>query len=224
MKKLIVVDGVDSSGKQTQVENAYNMLKEMGINVTKVSFPDYESPSSSLVKMYLAGDFGSNPEDVSAYAASSMYALDRYASFKSGWGKDFYEGEGVILCDRYVTSNMIHQASKIKDKTEKAKFLEWLYDMEYSKLELPQPDLILFLDMPVWAAQKLMAKRKNKITGDAEKDIHEKNTSYLEESYNNAIGVANTYGWSIVRCTEGEVIKTREEISEEIAKKIKEIL
>ena len=138
------------------------------------------------VKAYLSGELGDNPEDVSAYAASSFYAIDRYASYKKDWGK-FYEDGGVIICDRYVSSNIIHQAMKIKgDKTE---FIEWLSDYEYDKLGLPVPDSVIFLDMPPEAAQFLMKNRANKITGEAQKDIHEKNADYLNAAYNNGAKV-----------------------------------
>lgn len=214
MKKLIVVDGVDSSGKETNTNYIYELLKASGENVIKISFPNYISPSSSLVKMYLQGDFGENPNDVSAYAASIFYAIDRYASYKTLWG-DF---DGIIVADRYTTSNMVHQAAKIDDEKEKEKFLEWLEDLEFEKLGIPRPDKIIFLNMPVWAAEQLMANRKNKITGENEKDIHEKNSEYLKKSYDNAMYVAKKFGWTVVDCTEGDRIKSLEEIQKELKK------
>ena len=216
MKKLIIIDGVDSSGKETNTSYIFNLLKEHSDNVEKISFPDYESDSSALVKMYLNGEFGQNASDVNAYAASSFYAVDRYSSFKKGWGKDFYESDGIIVSDRYVTSNMIHQASKIENETEKISFLKWLDDYEYEKLGLPRPDKIIFLNMPVWAATKLMENRKNKITGDSKKDIHEKDKEYLQKSYDNAMFVAKKFNWTIVDCTENDRIKTLKEIQEEL--------
>lgn len=214
MKKLIVIDGVDSSGKETNTNYIYELLKASGENVIKISFPNYISPSSSLVKMYLQGDFGENPNDVSAYAASIFYAIDRYASYKILWG-DF---DGIIVADRYTTSNMVHQAAKIDDEKEKEKFLEWLEDLEFEKLGIPRPDKIIFLNMPVWAAEQLMANRKNKITGENEKDIHEKNSEYLKKSYDNAMYVAKKFGWTVVDCTEGDRIKSLEEIQKELKK------
>lgn len=214
MKKLIVVDGVDSSGKETNTNYIYELLKASGENVIRISFPNYISPSSSLVKMYLQGDFGENPNDVSAYAASIFYAIDRYASYKTLWS-DF---GGIIVADRYTTSNMVHQAAKIDDEKEKEKFLEWLEDLEFEKLGIPRPDKIIFLNMPVWAAEQLMANRKNKITGENEKDIHEKNSEYLKKSYDNAMYVAKKFGWTVVDCTEGDRIKSLEEIQKELKK------
>jgi len=216
MKKLIVIDGVDSSGKETNANFVYTFLKENNKDVTKISFPDYESNSSALVKMYLAGEFGKNANDVNAYAASSFYAVDRFASFKTSWGKDFFDSDGYIVADRYVTSNMIHQASKISDPMEKEAFLNWLYDYEYEKLGLPKPDLVIFLNMPIWAVQQLIKNRANKITGKKEKDIHEKDTKYLQESYDNAMNIAKKFGWTIVDCTIGDRIKSLDEIQDEI--------
>lgn len=212
MKKLIVVDGVDSSGKETNTNYIYELLKSMGENVIRLSFPDYDSPSSSLVKMYLGGEFGDNPSDVNAYAASVFYAADRYASYKTSW-ENF---DGIIVADRYTTSNMVHQAAKIDDETEKNQFLNWLEDLEYEKFGIPRPDKIIFLNMPVWAAEKLMANRKNKITGNEKKDIHERNEEYLKKSYDNAMYVAKKFGWTIVNCTDGDRIKPLDEIQNEL--------
>ena len=212
MKKLIVVDGVDSSGKETNTNYIYELLKSMGENVIRLSFPDYDSPSSSLVKMYLGGEFGDNPSDVNAYAASVFYAADRYASYKTSW-ENF---DGIIVADRYTTSNMVHQAAKIADETEKNQFLDWLEDLEYEKFGIPRPDKIIFLNMPVWAAEKLMANRKNKITGNEKKDIHERNEEYLKKSYDNAMYVAKKFGWTIVNCTDGDRIKSLDEIQTEL--------
>lgn len=213
MGKLIVIEGVDSSGKETQTKLLFEHIKELGINVKKVSFPDYESDFCMPVKRYLAGDLGNDPSDVNAYAASSFYAIDRYASYKKDWGK-FYNNGGVIVCDRYVTSNIVHQAMKIDgDKTE---FINWLSDYEYVKLGLPKPDLVLFLDMPPKAASELMKNRANKITGEKEKDIHEKNEEYLINAYNNAVSVAENQGWHRIVCADSTSIRTIEDIHNEI--------
>ena len=203
MGKLIVIEGVDSSGKETQTKLLYQYLKEQGENVRMLSFPDYDSDFCMPVKRYLAGDLGDNPDDVNAYAASTFYAIDRYASFKMKWGS-FYEEGGTIICDRYVTSNIVHQAMKIKG--DKAPFMDWLEDLEYNKLGLPRPDAVLFLDMPPEYARMLMANRKNKITGEDKKDIHEKNAEYLDKAYENAVGVCEHLGWHRIHCAkDGEV-------------------
>ena len=216
---LIVFEGVDASGKQTQTEILYNTLKEKVPNVSKITFPDYDSPSSALVKMYLGGMFGSDPSDVSAYAASAFYAVDRYASFKTDWGKKLESGE-IVIADRYVTSNMIHQAAKIDDKDEKLKFLDWVYDFEYIKLGLPQPDKVFFLDMPPEFSKKLIAERDNKITGRKQKDIHENNSDYLYSAYKNAVFVATQCRWDRIYCVKNDKIRNIEDIKNEILSKL----
>ncbi len=223
MGKLIVIEGTDSSGKQTQSDILYQRLRSEGKNVKKISFPNYDSPASEPVKMYLSGEFGENANDVNPYPISTMYAVDRYASFKKDWG-NFYLGDGIIITDRYTTSNMVHQASKFDDQNEKMKYLEWLEDLEYEKMEIPRPDIVLFLNMPVETAQKLMANRKNKITGDAVKDIHEKDVEYLRKSHQNACDIADLYHWEEIECVRNGELKNIDEISEEIFVAVKDIL
>ena len=220
---LIAIEGVDASGKQTQSELLYNRLREEGKKVRLISFPAYNSPSSSLVRMYLNGDFGKKPEDVSAYAASTFFAADRFATYKNDWEKDYNSGT-IIIADRYVSSNMIHQAGKIKDSTEKDKFFTWLDDFEYGIYSLPRPDKTIFLDMSFEWVKKLMVDRANKITGGDKKDIHESNYEYLYESYNNAIYAAQKFNWDRVECTHEGEIKSREKIHSEIYAKVKTII
>lgn len=218
MGKLIVIEGVDSSGKATQTEKIVQKLKNDGYPVRQISFPDYDSDFSVPVKRYLAGDLGKDANDVGPYAASLFYAIDRYASFKRDWG-EFYENGGILIADRYVTSNLVHQAAKIDgDKTD---FMNWLHDLEYDKLALPRPDLVLFLDMPPACARRLMANRANKFTGGAEKDIHERDPQHLDKAYNNAISIAALAGWEKINCATGEMIRTIDEIADEIYQKVK---
>ncbi len=221
--KLVVIEGVDSSGKQTQTENLFENVKSLGYKTEKIVFPNYDSPTSSLVKMYLGGEFGSNPNDVNPYTASAFYAVDRVGSIKALWAEKLERTE-VVIADRYVTSNMVHQASKIEDKEEKENFLNWVYDFEYNKLELPKPDLVIFLDMPVKYAMELMASRPNKITSESRKDIHESDETYLTKSYNNAVSVADKYGWHKVSCVESGKVRSIEDISGEIFETVKTIL
>ncbi|WP_319371385.1 thymidylate kinase [uncultured Ilyobacter sp.] len=223
MGKLIVIEGTDSSGKQTQSEILYEKLKSEGIKVKKISFPNYESPASEPVKMYLAGEFGEKANDVNPYPVSTMYAIDRYASFKKDW-ENFYLENGIIITDRYTTSNMVHQASKFADPYKKIKYLDWLEDLEYEKMGIPKPDVVFFLNMPVDVAQKLMSERKNKITGEEAKDIHEKDVEYLRVSHQNACNIAETYQWKEIKCVEDGKLKKIDEISEEIFEAVKEIL
>lgn len=222
MGKLIVIEGTDSSGKQTQTEILYKALAEQGVKVKKISFPNYDSRACEPVKMYLAGEFGDKASDVNPYPVSSMFAVDRYASYKTDWEK-FYKEDGIIVTDRYTTSNMVHQASKIEGKEEKKTYLDWLADLEYQKMGIPKPDLVIFLNMPTEFAVRLMAERKNKITGEAEKDIHERDTEYLRKSYENACEIAQEMGWQEIKCVAGDRIKSIQEISEEIMEKVSKI-
>jgi dTMP kinase len=223
MGKLIVIEGTDSSGKETQTKKLYERLANEVEKVRKISFPNYESPACEPVKMYLAGAFGDNALNVNPYPVSTMFAIDRYASYKMDW-ESFYNAGGIIVTDRYTTSNMVHQASKIENIDEKSKYLGWLEDLEYNKMGIPKPDLVIFLNMPTEMAVKLMEARKNKITGEEKKDIHEKDTSYLKKSYNNACDIAKKYNWQEIKCVENKRLKTIEEIGEEIYTLVKEIL
>lgn len=221
MSKLIIIEGTDGSGKQTQSQKLYERLVHDNLKVKKISFPDYDSDSSSLVKMYLNGDFGKKPEDVNPYTASSFYGVDRFASYKMKWEKEYKEGY-YIISDRYTTSNMVHQCSKISDSKDKNDFLTWLEDFEYNKLELPKPNMVIFLNVPIDYTVNLMKNRENKITGEEKKDIHESNVQYLKNSYYNALEIAKNKGWIIVDCVENNEMKTIDEIHELIYSKIKE--
>ena len=221
--KIIVVEGVDSSGKATQSKLLTERLENEKNKVISVEFPNYKSDSSSVVKMYLNGDFGTDPNSVSPYAASSFFAVDRYASVCGEW-KEYFADGNIIIADRYTTSNMVHQASKISDEAEKVKFLDWLYDLEYNKLELPKPDLVIFLDMPVENARQLMKDRANKINNSSVKDIHESNDAYLQQSYDNACFVAEKYGWKRIKCAIDGKVRAIDDIAEEIYNAVKEIL
>lgn len=213
--KIIVLDGVDASGKATQAKKLTERLLENGYKAKLISFPDYNSPSSSLIKMYLNGEFGTDPDLINPKAISACYALDRFAStFK--W-RDFYDNGGILVMDRYVSSNMIHQASKIKSKQEKINFLNWLYDFEYNILNIPLPDEVIFLDMPPEKGLELLSKRMENKAGTKGKDIHEKNEKYLKDSYDNAVFVANLYNWKRISCvTNDNSVKDIEAISDEI--------
>lgn len=217
--KLIVIEGVDSSGKATQTKLLYENIKKITDKVTSIEFPNYKSKSSELVKMYLNGEFGKNANDVSPYMASVFFAADRVASYKTEWEK-LLKNDEIIVADRYTTSNMIHQASKISDINEKEAFLKWVYDFEYNKLNLPVPDLTIFLDMPVKYAKILMENRLNKIDNSETKDIHESDTNYLNQSYDNAVYVAEMFKWERISCVENDKIKSIEEISNEILDKV----
>jgi len=220
--KLIVIEGGDGSGKATQAKLLYNRLKTDNYKVKKVEFPDYQSDSSALIKMYLNGEFGTSPNDVNPYVASTFYTVDRYASYKKEW-KDFYLKGGIILADRYTTSNMVHQAAKINNTEERKEYLNWLWDLEYKKFKLPVPDCVIFLDMPPQFSQALISDRHDK-SEDKEKDIHERNSEYLRHSYNNACEIRTEYGWDIVYCVSGGRLRSIEDIHADICKKAMKLI
>ena len=221
MGKLFVIDGTDGSGKQTQLQKLKERLEKENIDYREVSFPNYDSKTSTLVKMYLSGDFGKNAKDVSPYIASTFYAADRYATFQTEY-KEYYENGGIILADRYTTSNMVHQAGKIKDKEERDKFLKWLWDFEFNLYGLPVPTEVFFLNMPVEKSLELIANRENKFTHEAKKDIHESDKNHLLDAYSAACDVAKDYNWHEVICVKNDQIRTIEDIHEEIYNVIKE--
>lgn len=222
-KLIIIESGTDGSGKATQTQKLYEKLVLEGKNIRKITFPNYDSPACTLVKMYLSGEFGKNAEDVNAYAASTFYAVDRFASFKTDW-EEFYNNGGIIISDRYVTSNMVHQAVKMNNENEREEYLDWLYDLEYNKYGLPVPDCVIFLDLSPDISEKLMKDRANKFTGDDEKDIHENNKEYLVNCYNNSLEIVNKYGWKRVKCNNEDGIRSVENISEEIYELVKDII
>jgi dTMP kinase len=224
MGKLFVIDGTDGSGKQTQFKKLQERLTKEGIEYKTVSFPNYDSPSSSLAKMYLSGEFGEDPNSVSPYITSTFFAVDRYATFKKGF-QEYYDNGGIILADRYTTANMIQQAGKIKDEAEREKFINWLCDLEFNLYGLPKPTQVFFLNMPIKVSMKLMEKRENKFSHTQEKDIHERNPKYLEDSYKAACSLVPKYDWNEIKCVdENEKIKTIDEIHEEIYEVVKKEL
>ncbi|MCI8501721.1 MAG: deoxynucleoside kinase [Oscillospiraceae bacterium] len=208
----MVLDGLDGSGKSTQFELLRENLEQRGHAVFPISFPDYAEPSSALVKMYLSGEFGTDANSVNAYAASSFYAVDRFASYKKFWQKE-YEAGGTILAARYATSNAIHQMSKLPE-AEWDGYLAWLEDYEYRLLELPKPDLVVFLDMPPGVSQKLLSTRYG---GDeSRRDIHEMNEAYLCACRKAALYAAGKCGWEVLPCSKGESPRPIGEIQNDI--------
>ena len=210
--KLIVIDGLDGSGKATQTKLLAERLNENGYKARTISFPDYDSDSSALVKMYLGGKLGSSPGDVNAYAASSFYAVDRVASYINTWRADLDEYD-YIVADRYTTSNIIHQMAKLKEN-ERDSYIEWLFDFEYNRLELPAPDMVIFLDVDPEISQKLIYGR---YSGDeSKKDIHERDFKYLLRCRTSAMYAAEHLGWITVKCSEGGSMRSIEDISDSI--------
>ena len=215
--KLIVIEGLDGSGKSTQLELLPQALTACGIDVHSITFPDYNDPSSTLVKMYLSGEFGEKAGDVNAYAASTFYAVDRYASFQRHWKND-YEAGKLILSGRYTTSNVIHQTAKL-DRAQWDAYIDWLYDFEFNKIGIPKPDITIYLDMPQIAAQKLMTSRYK---GDeTKKDVHERDLEYLENCRSAADFAIEKLGWIRVLCANGDMPYSVEKITEELVGIIK---
>ena len=211
--KLIVVEGTDGSGKSTQFHLLCQRLEEQGTSFRRLVFPQYQEPSSALIRMYLGGEFGSHPSDVNPYAASTFYAVDRYASLRKVWGEEYQKGS-LILSDRYTTSNAVHQGSKLSFEEQPA-FLDWLFDFEYNKLGLPVPDLVIYLDMPTHQALKLLRARE--ASTHTQGDIHEVDPDYLAHCRETALRAADRYGWQLVPCTDAQDrVRSLEEIHQDI--------
>ncbi len=212
MGKLIVLEGTDGSGKSTQFQVLSQRLADQNIPMKHLVFPRYSQPSSALIRMYLAGDFGDRPSDVNAYAASAFYAVDRYASYKQDWGQ-WYEAGGLVLSDRYTTSNAVHQASKLPPH-QRQEFLAWLYQFEYDRLGLPKPNLVLYLDMPTDCTEKLMRSREAATNTHA--DIHEQDLAYLATCREAGRFAADFYNWQVVPCVANGAMRSIDDIHEEI--------
>ena len=218
--KLIVFEGTDGSGKATQAKLLCQRLEQEGVAYRKIDFPRYGKPSAAMVEEYLQGNLGRNAGDVNAYAASVFYAVDRYASYKQDWG-DFYENGGLVVADRYTTSNAVHQASKLPDG-EREEYLNWLFDLEYGRMGLPKPDLVVYLDMPTEITERMMRRRESDTGTHA--DIHEQDTAYLRRCRTNAGEVARLCGWTVVHCAAGDAPRTVEDIHEEVWQRVRELL
>ena len=212
MGKLIVLEGTDGVGKSTQFSLLKDRMAASGRDFRTVVFPQYSEPSSALIRMYLGGEFGSSPADVNPYAASIFYAADRYASYKKTWG-EYYESGGLILCDRYTTSNAVHQASKV-EPGHRMKYYQWLYETEFDLMGLPRPDLVIYLDAPIELTERLMRRRETDTNTRA--DIHEQDLDYLRTCRASGKQAAEFYGWRIVRCDRGGAMRSIEDIHEEI--------
>lgn len=220
MGKLIVFEGTDGSGKSTQFRRLVERLEAEQVTFEKLVFPQYDKESSALIRMYLHGDFGTRPNDVNAYAASTFYAVDRYASYQQVW-KQTYENGGLILSDRYTTSNAVHQASK-EPEEKREQFFQWLYDLEFEKMGLPAPDLVIYLDVPIEWTEKLMRSREQKTGTSA--DIHEQDLHYLRNCRKTAAQAADYYGWKKISCVQDGELRSIADIHEEVYRLVKQCL
>ena len=218
--KLIVFEGTDGSGKATQSKLLFERLQREGIDCRKLNFPRYGEKSAALVELYLGGAFGTHPDDVNAYAASTFYSVDRYASYKQDWGK-YYEAGGLLIADRYTTSNAVHQAGKLPDG-EREKYLDWLFGFEYGLLGLPEPSLVFYLDVPTELTEKMMREREQATNTKA--DIHERNDKYLHQCREVARQAAAYFGWTVVSCVKDGKLRSIEDIHEELYSYVKKCL
>lgn len=218
--RLIVFEGTDGSGKATQTELLCRELDRRGIPYKKLTFPRYDQESSALIRLYLGGAFGSKPDDVNAYAAATFYAVDRYASYKQDWGA-FYEAGGLLIADRYTTSNAVHQTVKLPEEERRA-FLDWLFDFEYRMLGLPKPTRVLYLDIPTDLTEQMMRRREHETHTKA--DIHEQDDAYLRHCRENAAFVVDYCGWTKIVCTEQGRLRPIEDIHAEVMEKVADLL
>ena len=212
MGKLIVIEGTDGSGKSTQFRLLSQRLENESKAFRRLVFPRYSEPSSALIRTYLGGEFGTDPSDVNGFAASAFFAVDRYASYKQDWGK-WYEEGGLVIADRYTTSNAVHQAAKLSGDEQDA-FLSWLYDFEYCKLGLPEPDLVIYMDVPTDHTERLMRHREQDTNTKA--DIHEQDSNYLATCRAAGRNVAKSWNWTVINCVRDGQMRSIEDIHDEV--------
>ncbi len=218
--KLIVFEGTDGSGKATQTALLCQELERRGVPFRKLEFPRYGEESSALIRLYLGGAFGDKPDDVNAYAASVFYSVDRYASYKQDWGA-FYEAGGLLVADRYTTSNAVHQTAKLPPQ-QRESFLDWLFDFEYRLLGLPEPTRVLYLDMPTEVTEQMMRRREADTHTTA--DIHERDEDYLRHCRENAAAVVSRCGWTRIDCAENGSPRTIEDIHRQVMAELDDLL
>ena len=218
--KLIVFEGTDGSGKATQAQLLCQELSSRGIPFREIDFPRYGNPFAEPANLYLHGALGNKPGDVNAYAASVLYAVDRFASYQEDWGR-FYEAGGTVVANRYTTSNAVHQASKLPEE-ERREFLDWLFDLEYGRMGLPAPDLVLYLDLPAEVSEKLLRRREQATATSA--DIHEQDGDYLRRCRESARRIARDLNWSVIDCAAGDVPRTVEDIHREVMERVSALL
>ncbi|MBO5212108.1 MAG: deoxynucleoside kinase [Clostridia bacterium] len=220
MGKFIAIDGLDGSGKGTQTEILIKRLKSEGKKVREISFPMYENDSSIFVRMYLDGKLGKKPSDTNAYSASMFFACDRYISYKTDWINDILDPDTYVIANRYTSANAVHQLSKLPSE-QWSEFLDWLWDFEFSKLGLPKPDAVIYLEVCPEISLALVRSRSDE-TG-RKMDIHETDTEYMNKCYDAALFSCETLGWKKIKCYNGEQMRTREDIAEEIYKEVSKI-
>ena len=228
MNKIFVIEGTDGSGKETQTNRTYEKLIQDGKTVFKTSFPNYDNLSSGPVREYLSGNISTNPNDISAKAASMFYAVDRYITFKENLEDYYKDDKTILLFDRYVSSNLLHQGGKVLkstgDYSKLDDYISWLENIEHSDLELPKPTKVFFLHLPVEYTLQLMKERKNKFTKSEKKDIHETDKDHLANAINSGLYIAKKLNWCIIECIKDGKLRSIEDINNEIYSHIKELL
>ena len=208
MGKLIVFEGTDGSGKATQSKLLLERLQREGFDCRPLTFPRYGKPSAAPIEEYLHGAYGSHPGDVDAYATSVLFAVDRFASYRQDWG-DYYVNGGILIADRYTTSNAVHQASKLPEGERQA-YLKWLFDFEYRLLRLPEPTQVFYLDVPTEITEKMMRLREVETNTTA--DIHEQDEAYLRACRSAAQKRGEACAWHRVDCSRNGELRSAGEI------------
>ncbi|MDR1821748.1 MAG: thymidylate kinase [Oscillospiraceae bacterium] len=198
--KLIVIEGIDGAGKSTQLARLLSALSERGVHAERIAFPKYGTPGAALVEEYLGGRIGrgderQDPKSVNAYAASLFFACDRYISYKNDGWRDVLDGGGIVITDRYTTSNAVHQGGKLPEG-EREEYFRWLYDTEFGKMGLPKPDAVILLDLtPEQSAERLRARNSRDGTSS---DIHEKDGNHLKNARESALFAAKALDWTVI--------------------------
>ena len=224
MNKIIVIEGTDGCGKETQAKKLAEYLTSKGINVLKQDFPNYESASCAPVKMLLNGELGNSANSLDAYQSSILFAVDRLCTFKKELAGFKQINNTVLILDRYVESNLLYQACKIEDPASRMQFTDWLFDLEYGKLKLPKPDLVIYLNVPPKISTQLVKSRGINKNGQ-KNDIYENDNTYIQKVYSRGISMAQSQNWAIIDCVneKGE-LRTIDEISTLIIAKISPIV
>lgn len=216
-KLILFESGTDGAGKETQANLLVDYFMDKGLEVRKINFPRYDRDSSALIRQYLNGDFGLNPAQINPYIASSFYAVDRFASYLEDW-KTFYEKGGIIVLDRYSSSNMLYQGAKMPDEKSLIEYVDWLIDFEHTKGGLPLPDQTFYLDVTPSISEKMREGRALKNLG--KKDIHEENLEYMNTCYQTGLTLANYLNWTKIECTKNGELLDISSIHEKIIKEL----